>query len=210
MKPTPFHLAFTILILIVSVGFLAAMNPILNLWTSNGTYHIADNNGEDVTFGFVTDSTDPMTTFTVTVNKDARGLRTFYPLGAVNEGEKVFIIRIYAKIKPNNEGVYNTWVFPTERFEGFKSLNISISRYSGTFGLVADDSGRTDTVGYVREYSTSQDGVFHALPLDNKIPYYLTFVSGKTPVVGDNIKFTVIRIHLSSKMETWWSINFIH
>lgn len=203
-----FILAFVILLNIVLLSFIVAMNPVVKIWTINGTFHYV---ADSYSLGFVTDNIDPMTTIVVPLNEPVHNLRARYPLGPAKENELVFMFRVYAKVKPNKEGVYTTWIVPTKRFNNIKSIDWSISNHSGQFGLVADDSGQTDNVGYVREYtSDNPNGTHYTLPLDNMIPYYKTIVLNKDPHVGDQVKFTVFRIHTVGDSETWWILSIIY
>lgn len=151
------------------------------IWTSDGIFRTT--RSESVVVAYVQDIKDPATTYTVLATGHSDDIITHFPKYMPWEGQRVNMVRFYMETN-TKKWPYISWVTPT---------TINITHNAGVFGLVADESGRTENMGYVRNSPDHR----YVIPVDNKTPHYRSISLGRLPEVGDTISFWYVEIFLS-------------
>ena len=165
----------TITMIIIATGLKVQM------WATNGTFYTVRD--EQSVVSYVRDTEDPTTTYTVLATGHGDDIITFFPKYLPWEGQNVSMVRFYAETK-TKKFPYLAWVTPK---------TVSISHIVGKLDYVADDSGRTEYMAFVRNSPDRR----YTIPVDNKTPHYRTLSFGILPEKGDVVLFYYVEIFFS-------------
>lgn len=198
-----FPTAFIWMIAVILAAVSLAMEPQIKVEKATGIFVLTNSDVAQIDDPEKSDIEDMI----VPIHDEAlHAYRAFYPLGFPNHGEEVVAFRLWAKIKTTG-GVYKVWVFPTQRLKNIQSLDFSISRHSGEYGVLTHESG--ENVGIIRE-TIDEGSTQYLIPLDDSFPNYVTTsFKNAVPVVGENISFLVFKVKINAAANSVWTLNIV-
>jgi len=166
---------------VIVLAIIIATGLKIQIVSSDGVYHATEDQNTVVTY----DETGPTTMYTVETHSSHQKVKyvTNY-VYVPNEGQLVHLYQVHLKTTTRTK--YCSLVIPKV---------VVVTKVSGTFDQVADDSGRSDWIGYIRNSPDRR----YLIPADNNTPFYRTLSLGVLPEPGDQIKMYYLEIFFSSE-----------